>query len=412
VLSFVYYWQAIKFILQIILMKRNFTRILTVFCCLSFVFLSTSKSFSQLPRPDHIVVCIMENHPYTGINSSASIFGNSAAPYINALAHDSNAANFTNAHAIEHPSQPNYLDFFSGSNQGVTSDAVPSNYPFITDNLASQLIDSALTFATFSEDLPYVGFDRDTGSYKRKHNPVTNWVGSFVNQVPATTNQPLTAFPSPTGYDSLPTVSYVVPNQDNDMHNGSDPARIALADTWMQNHLDAYIQWAKTHNSLFILTFDEDDGLSTTFDNRIVTIFSGEMVKTGQYTESINHYTVLRTIEDMYGLRHAGNAANKTAITDCWLSIPTGVQAISDAKPVWRVYPNPVSSYLKLESAEAGDAASEVYISDVAGRMVSHYSLANTKSLAVNTSAYSPGLYFYRIMNGAGRAQEGRFVAQ
>ncbi|MGH8048191.1 MAG: acid phosphatase, partial [Chthoniobacterales bacterium] len=63
-----------------------------------------------LPAFDHIVVVIEENHRDT------DIIGSVEAPYINALA--LHGALFTNSFAIEHPSQPNYLDLFSGSNQG------------------------------------------------------------------------------------------------------------------------------------------------------------------------------------------------------------------------------------------------------------------------------------------------------
>src|SRR4051812_10025395 len=123
-------------------MKEKFTfQVRPVFVVILLIALA-GESFAQtLPRPDHIVICIMENHPYAGLASSASIIGNSSAPYINALAMDS-GANFTSAHAIEHPSQPNYLDLFSGGNQGVTNDNVPSNYPFTTANLGRQLVDS------------------------------------------------------------------------------------------------------------------------------------------------------------------------------------------------------------------------------------------------------------------------------
>jgi hypothetical protein len=109
----------------------------------------------------------------------------------------------------------------------------------------------------------------------------------------------------------LPTVSIVVPNQNNDMHDGS----VKTGDTWIKNHLDAYVQWAKTHNSLFILTFDEDDDSQ---NNQITTIFTGSMIKAGQYTNKINHYRILRTVEDMYALPYAGKAANVRAIGVCW----------------------------------------------------------------------------------------------
>src|SRR5574337_1852450 len=162
--------------------------------------------YSQSVRPDHIVICILENHGYN------QIIGNANAPYINSLASAANSALMTQSYAIEHPSQPNYLDLFSGSNQGVTDDNVPAGIPFTTANLAAQLIAAGKSFVTYSEDLPSVGYNGATsGNYARKHNPVANWQGTGANQVPTTCNIPYSSFPS-ANFNYLPTVSYVVPN--------------------------------------------------------------------------------------------------------------------------------------------------------------------------------------------------------
>jgi hypothetical protein len=99
------------------------------------------------------------------------------------------------------------------------------------------------------------------------------------------------------------------------MHNGTHPGTITTADTWLKDHIDGYLQWAKKNNSLLILTFDEGKDSGT---NRIATIFVGPMVKHGQYNEKIDHYSLLRTVEDMFGLTHAGSSATATPITDCW----------------------------------------------------------------------------------------------
>ncbi|TKK65961.1 acid phosphatase [Ilyomonas limi] len=263
-----------------------------------------ANATKTLPKPDHIVIVVEENHAYS------QIIGSLNAPYINALANDPFAANFKRSHAVTHPSQPNYLDLYSGSNQGVTDDNNPANDPFTTANLGRQLIDARHTYATYSDGLPSIGYNGDSyNAYRRKHNPAANWMGTGVNQIPAATNQPFTAFPA--DYSTLPTVSLVIPDQNNDMHDGT----INRGDSWLRNNMDGYIQWAKTHNSLFILTFDEDD---KNHSNHIVTIFCGSMVKRGQYITKINHYNVLRTIENMYGLSYAGNAANATTITSCW----------------------------------------------------------------------------------------------
>jgi len=264
-----------------------------------------------VPRPDHVVVVVMENH------SNTDVIGNSAAPYINSLA--DSGANFTQSYALTHPSQPNYLMLFSGSNQGVTDNSCP--HTFGTANLGSELIAQGLTFKGYSESMPYDGYTGcSSGSYARKHSPWVNW-----SNIPASSNLTLNAFPS--DYDQLPTVSFVTPNLDNDMHDGT----VAQGDSWLRDHFDGYVQWAKTHNSLLVLTFDEDDNNS---GNRIPTVFVGASVKAGDYSEHITHYNVLRTLEDAYDLPYAGASASASPITDVWGAVDTTSPAPSPTSPV------------------------------------------------------------------------------
>jgi len=248
-----------------------------------------------LPRPAHVIIVMEENHSYT------DIIGSQQAPYINALAQS--GALFMDSHANTHPSQPNYLELFSGSTQGVKNDACPHN--FAVDNEGSELIAAGRTFVGYSEGLPAEGSLVCTyGKYARKHAPWTN----FTN-LPPTTNEPYTAFPKKLG--KLPTVSWVIPNLNDDMHDGT----IAQGDTWLKNNLSDYVTWANTHNSLLIVTWDEDDNSS---GNRIATIIYGAQVKPGRYAEPVSHYNVLSTIEEMYGLPKTGLAANAPPITDIW----------------------------------------------------------------------------------------------
>ncbi len=137
----------------------------------------------------------------------------------------------------------------------------------------------------------------------RKHNPIANW------KELAAYNQPFSAFP--TDYARLPTVSFVVPDQRNDMHDGS----IAQGDAWLKKNIEQYVQWAMNHHSLLIVIFDEDDGSE---GNRIATIFVGAMVRPGQYRQRINHYNLLRTIEEMYALPYLGESGGTPAVTGMW----------------------------------------------------------------------------------------------
>ena len=231
---------------------------------------------TPLPKPDHIVIVIEENH------SLAQIIDSPSAPYLNGLVR--RGALLTNSYGITHPSQPNYIALFAGSIDGVTGNTCP--LALTAPNLHSTLAQAGQTFIGYAEDLPAVGAtDCVAGAYARKHNPWVNWQSSPINTVPPADNRPFTDFP--TDFHTLPTVSMVIPNQLNDMHNGKDPERIERGDQWLRTHLDAYVQWAETHNSLLIVTWDEDNGKS---DNHIPTILVGPMVRQGRFGEQVDHY--------------------------------------------------------------------------------------------------------------------------
>ncbi len=292
---------------------------------------------SSLPVYDHIVVIIEENKDYD------EIIGNTKAPYINNVL-KKEGANFTKMFGEEHHSQGNYFWLFSGDNQDIGfKDEVPSKkknpgYPFKAANLGEQLLTKGFSFKGYAENLPQIGFTGDfskDGLYARKHVP---WI-SFANVPNGVTaaessNLRFTDFPSdPSQFANLPTVAFVIPNLANDMHNGRVSKSIPAGDNWLQKNINTYYQWAKTHNSLLILTFDENDdqshylGLTNPsldirscsergnsrrrcidLQNRIVTIFAGAHIRPGDYSEGkgITHVNILRTIEAMFGLSKAG----------------------------------------------------------------------------------------------------------
>ncbi len=262
---------------------------------------TASSNHGTLPRPDHVVIVMEENKSYR------QIIGNMAAQYINRLANE--GALFTNSFAIGHPSQPNYLALFSGSTHGVPDDRCPISLS--GNNLADALRKSGLTFGIYSESMPSIGYEgcfSADGLYARKHNPAVNWRRS------PEANMPFDLFPS--DYTKLPTVSMVIPNQMNDMHDGRSPLdAIIKGDAWLRTRLDAYVGWAKSHNSLLIVTWDEDDDSS---NNQVATIFVGPMVAPGKYRGRIDHFDVLRTILDMYGLAPFGQSANARPIMEIW----------------------------------------------------------------------------------------------
>jgi len=255
----------------------------------------------RMPRPDHVVVVVEENRGYSQIMNMEHL-----ASAINALAQ--RGMLFTQSYGVSHPSQPNYLALFSGSTQNVSSDACP--YSFAGDNLASAFLDRGLSFASFSETMPVIGdLSCSSGAYQRKHNPVSNWQGT---RLPAEMNLRFSDLPQ--DFSRLPTVAFVIPDQQHDMHDGS----FESADAWLKTHITPYVDWAFQHNSLLILTWDEDNGRE---NNRVTTLLVGPMVKQGTSGQRINHYSVLRTLLDFYKLPAIGASADAQPITGVWKNI-------------------------------------------------------------------------------------------
>src|SRR5437764_14657844 len=93
---------------------------------------ASSFALGTPPQPGHVVVGIEENHGYDPILGASS-----PAAYIKSLA--AMGASFTNSFAIDRPSQPNYLDLYSGDDQGTSgTNDYPANAPFTTPNLGAQ----------------------------------------------------------------------------------------------------------------------------------------------------------------------------------------------------------------------------------------------------------------------------------
>jgi phosphatidylinositol-3-phosphatase len=259
---------------------------------------STGTASTTVPTPDHVVVVMFEN------KDVGQVLGSSQAPFLNQLAQT--GASFTNAQAETHPSQPNYLALFTGTTHGVTDD---SCLPALTGpNLATQLQTAGHSFVGYSESLPRPGFTGcRSGEYAQKHSP---WA-AFSDLAPST-NQPWSAWPA--SFDQLPTVAFVTPNLCDDMHD----CPVEVGDQWLRQNLSAYANWAPTHNSLLVVTFDESE--STQGANRIPTVIVGAKVPPGQVGEPVNHYRLLGTIEAMYHLPPLGHAADMPPITDIWTS--------------------------------------------------------------------------------------------
>jgi len=245
----------------------------------------------------YVQVVIFENESYD------DVIGSAQAPYITGLSQA--WANMTQSFAITHPSQPNYLALFSGSTQGVTSDACPQK--FKVPSLGSELIAAGISFTGYAESMPKNGYmgcqavpDKLPSGflYMRKHVPWTDF--------PEIPKSDSIVYPGPLKKPPS-TFTWITPNMCDDMHDCS----ISDGDTWASQNLPKLIAWDTAHEGLLILTFDENDGAA---GNQIPTILIGN-VNPGQYSQTVNHYNVLRTIEDIFGIAPIGMSASASPIS-------------------------------------------------------------------------------------------------
>jgi phosphatidylinositol-3-phosphatase len=248
------------------------------------------------PRASHVTIVMMENKNYH------SVVGSPSAPYFNKTLVPQGVL-LHNSHAITHPSEPNYLGLFSGSTQRVHGDPCPVY--FSGPNIASRLAAAGKTFGGYSESMPNDGYMGCYGAlYARKHNP---WV-DFTN-VPARDNLVYHGFPS-----SPQSLVWITPNLCHDTHD----CALRAGDKWLAENLPAIISWDRTHDGLLIVTWDEaepDDSGS----NQIPTLLVGPMIRAGlRDVQRVDHYTVLHTIETLFGLPCIANDCTAPALTDIW----------------------------------------------------------------------------------------------
>ncbi len=215
-----------------------------------------------VPVYDHIVVVVMENHDYGQI-----IGGASDAPYLNSLA--GTGALLSNYRGITHPSEPNYLALYTGSTFGIADDRM---HKLSGPTLATILRGAGKTFAGYVE---HQGRSPD-------HNP---WQAFPEDRG---VEKDFSAFPQD-NFASLPTVSFVIPGVRHDMHDGT----VSQGDQWLKANIGRYANWATTHNSLLVVTWDESAGDE---DNHVPAILYGAHVATGIYPAAYNHYNTLSTV--------------------------------------------------------------------------------------------------------------------
>lgn len=329
-------------------------------CCVA------QAAAEELPRYDHILVIVAENKNFE------HIIGSENAPRLNKLAKEYGLA--TNFYGEVHPSEGNYIAMLGGDTFGIHDDdpwsceqfkisaACPyaffPNYPahsISARSLMDQLADAKLTWKAYLEDLPAPGSfaiyspsrenpdpDRPNALYAAKHNGFINF--ERVRQDPHVAEKivPLEQLRADLAAGTLPNYAHIIPNECNDMHGLSRGKPIPPDDCLYENpaalirrgdkaigdvvdEIMTSSAWTGQGNVAIVITWDEDSAKSEGqqgccgSDRALKANFGGGHVPTIVVTNHgprhvdstpYNHYSLLRTTEDAFGIgEHLGFAA-------------------------------------------------------------------------------------------------------
>ena len=232
-------------------------------------------------------------------------------------------------------SLPHYLARTSGSNCSSGLDETGTGY--ITQDqtatvaqLSTESIFGQVTsWKAYQEDMPSACDPSASGlltSYATKHNPPPYY--STLNATCATTDiaiagvtcnantkmtactAPSNAFTTDLANDTLPQFSWVTPNLDNDMHNGT----VTQGDNWLYTYMPVILQspaYLKGEIAVFILW---DEQSTASFGGTTPNLFVSPYITAGTVaTATYNHFSGLRALESSFGITTYLGCASGTA---------------------------------------------------------------------------------------------------
>ncbi len=317
-------------------------------------------------RLDHVFVIMMENTAYTDLLSPS----NPNTAFIRHLAATSGLA--TNYYGVTHTSLPNYIAATSGSTWGSNNDDYAQIPYFNHQNLVDQFAAAHVSWKAYMQSLPYAGDLVDTtpdGLYARKHDPFLLYPDVISDPARADRVVPLTQLSTDLASGRAPQFSWISPNICDDMHGGAtacpypssptDPnqARLysdgnAFLRKWVGliTHSSAW-----TGHSAIFITWDEggyedtspyapeddrggpdspvlpatpaDPATGSGGDLAGGTVYGGGHVPMivvtrngGHHVDAVraDHYSLLQTIEQNFGLPLLGNAGDTVRVHSLW----------------------------------------------------------------------------------------------
>jgi hypothetical protein len=303
----------------------------------------SSTRTGSVPVYDHVMVVVEENH------GLADVIGNPAAPNLNYLARTFGLA--TNYFGVSHPSEPNYVALLGGSTYGVADDNPYYVNKINAPSLISELDGAGISWKAYLESLPHAGYqgicypakcngvpDIDP-LYVSKHVGIANFTTS-LNAADWSRQVPSGQLTSDLAANTVPRFSWIIPDECRDMH-GDPPYCLDGGSTFsgssydpQDQHLvgigDAYLGklvsqvtnapfWSHGNNAIVVVFDEGDDNAGCCGSNDgggqvaaiVVTNHGPRGVKDNT---PYNHYSLLRTIQDSFGLSCLKNTCDTTNV--------------------------------------------------------------------------------------------------
>jgi hypothetical protein len=246
----------------------------------------------SIPRTgiEHVFIVVLENTDASEAEKQ---------PFIGRLI--SEGTHLRRYFALTHPSQPNYLAMTAGSLFGVDHGG-----PLLlrARHIGDLLEKKGLDWKAYAEEYPGdCSLVEDTpAGYARRHVPFLSYENIQKDKARCVAHVVnATTLDADIASGALPSYSLYIPT---DFNNGHDTG-VAAADRWLESRFGPLLNDERfTNRLLFILTFDED---ASAIDNRVTTVLWGPSVKKGVVSDRyFDHYSMLRTVEDIFGAGSLG----------------------------------------------------------------------------------------------------------
>lgn len=265
---------------------------------------SGTPTATGTPLSRHVVMVTEENQGYSTVVQNTNDW-----PNVNNLI--GNGALATNYYADTHPSIGNYFMMTTG--QIITNDDNSTAVENV-DNIARRMLAAGVSFKIYSESVGQGYLGGNTSLYLIRHNPFALLSDIAGNQQVANqTLWPFSQFLADAANGNLPEFSFIVPNIDDDAHNGTP----RQADTWLEQNvvlpLSNNREFQSGGDGLLIVNFDEGASTDGAYGGgHISPVFWGPNVKVGYTQQSgtvYQHQSILRTVMDSLGLANPPGAA-------------------------------------------------------------------------------------------------------